>query len=83
MPDWFPYPAKYRKYSETLDKSELLHVLDVVFQKVRGEYFHIRELRAHWLTSRVDVSNPPLRAAVDVYLDRLEREARGALVPRA
>jgi hypothetical protein len=79
--DWFPYPTKYRENMQSLDTAELLKVLDVVFLKIRGEFFHIRELKAQWHTSRAGFCSLRLRAAVDAYLDALETEARVALLP--
>eukprot|EP00243_Klebsormidium_subtile_P009743 TRINITY_DN4965_c0_g1_i1.p1 TRINITY_DN4965_c0_g1~~TRINITY_DN4965_c0_g1_i1.p1 ORF type:complete len:501 (-),score=79.91 TRINITY_DN4965_c0_g1_i1:738-2240(-) len=79
IPDWFPYPTKYWTYTEDLDKGELLHVLDIIFRKIRGEYFHIRELKAQWDASKVELRNLELRRAVDAYLDGLEMESRTLL----
>lgn len=65
-----------------MEKAELLHVLDIVFQKARREYFHIRELKAQWHASKEELHNPELRTAVDAYLDGLELEATAALPRR-
>ncbi|GAQ88951.1 hypothetical protein KFL_004720100 [Klebsormidium nitens] len=81
IPDWFPYPTKYWTIREEMEKAELLHVLDVVFQKARREYFHIRELKAQWHASQGELHNTELRRAVDAYLDGLEMEAT-AVLPR-
>lgn len=77
MPKWFPFPpAVYAPRAQKMDLHQLFHVMDVIFNEVRGNLHSIQTL--HGMLDRVYKTGScsiGTRAGIDSFFEFLEDEA--------